>query len=225
MDQWHSRWRNDVFISHAGEDKPFAHHLRNLFTQIGLKAFVDQDDLTGGAPADLRMLSAVKEAPIGIALFGKQFFQKEWPIRELREIVGKALLLPVLYKLTYEETQDALSKSPQADAANPEQWQTFCRTTLRTTAVKNPSTGQDDLPFLQLIVFSTLSLAVKEVAPKLAQSSPNPVFAFAFVEKLERAALCLSKRFKKLTVEQLEEALTWRTSMRAQADEMKTLGA
>jgi hypothetical protein len=146
-------------------------------------------------------------------------------IRELKEIVGKVVLLPVLYKLTYKDSQDALSKSSQADVADPQQWQRFCRTTLRTTTVKNPSTGQDDLPFLQLIVFSALSLAVKEVAPELAQSSPNPVFAFAFVEKLERAALCLSERFKKLTVEQLEEALTWRTSMRALADEIKTLRA
>jgi hypothetical protein len=101
----------------------------------------------------------------------------------------------------------------------------FCQTTLRTTAVKNPSTDQVDLPFLQLIVFSAISLAVKELALELAQSSSNPVFAFAFVEKLERAALSPSKRFKKLTVEQLEEALTWRTSMRALADKMKTLRA
>jgi hypothetical protein len=89
VDQWQSMWKNDVFISHAGEDKPFAHHLRNLFAEIGLKAFVDQDDLAEGAPADLWMLTAVKEAPIGIALFGKHFFLKEWQSGSSRRLWGR----------------------------------------------------------------------------------------------------------------------------------------
>jgi hypothetical protein len=78
VDRWRNRrWKYDVFISHAGEEKAFAYKLRDTFLEVRLNAFVDQADLSGGDKADLRMLKAVAETPVGLALMTKHFLQKK----------------------------------------------------------------------------------------------------------------------------------------------------
>ena len=55
-----------VFISHAGPNKPFAQELRRDLLRLGLRAFVDKDDLERGDQADTKMLWEVDRAPVGI---------------------------------------------------------------------------------------------------------------------------------------------------------------
>ena len=65
-----------MFISHAGEDKPFARELRNSFRMIGIGAFVDEDELQGNDHAVEIMLKSADTAPIGLAVFSPAFFKK-----------------------------------------------------------------------------------------------------------------------------------------------------
>jgi hypothetical protein len=163
------RWEYDVFISHAGEDKTFAHQLGGAFRSIGLRAFVDEADLVAGDDADLRMLMAVKAAPIGLAILSQHFFRKKWPVKELKLIVGQATLLPVLYKITHGEAKRGLSKSPHAEVYDPQDWAAFVHIVERTTAIGNPTTSSDELPFVQLIVFAAVRICVNVVGRKVAQ--------------------------------------------------------
>jgi hypothetical protein len=157
-------WQYDVCISHAGEDKTFAHRLRDVFHDVWLRAFVDQSELHGGDCADVRMLTAVKEAPVGLALLSEDFFRKEWPVRELKLIVGGAIFLSVLYNITHEDAKMALSSSPQAEVHDPLEWESFVKSVTWTTAIRNPSTSSDKLHFVQLVVFSAVQLCVSRLS-------------------------------------------------------------
>ena len=67
-------WKYEVFISHAGEDKP--RELRNSLRMIGIRAFVDHEDLQGGDHAVDIMLGSADSAPVGLAVFSPAFFRK-----------------------------------------------------------------------------------------------------------------------------------------------------
>lgn len=68
-----------MFISHAGEQKPFARDLRDSLASIGIRAFVDQEDLRGGDHAVDIMLDCARCAPVGVAVFSPEFFDKAMP--------------------------------------------------------------------------------------------------------------------------------------------------
>ena len=70
-----------MFVSHAGEDKPFARELRNSLRMIGIRAFVDKDDLQGGDHAVDIMLRSADSAPIGLAVFSPAFLKKVCTLR------------------------------------------------------------------------------------------------------------------------------------------------
>lgn len=217
--QWREDdWTYDVFVSHAGEDKEFALMLRETFKEIGLRAFVDEADLEGGAAADLRMLRAVKEAPVGLALMSKPFFRKAWPMRELGIIVGAATLLPVLYMISHEEAKEALSVSPLGNAADPDAWKEFVNGVMRTTALRNPSTGTGRLPFRQLIVFSAVGLCVSTVGSRANVANKVPVYKYA--KRLEAAASQITKNFGKLTNDEARKARHWSSEMGIFADSL-----
>lgn len=211
--QWkQNNWDYDIFVSHAGEDKDFAYLLRDKFQAVGLKAFVDEADLEGGAQADVKILRAVKQAPVGLALFSKRFFEKDWPMRELKIIVGAATLLPVLYGISHEDAEAALAQSPAERPADPEAWRDFVTTVLRTTAVKNPSVGKDKLHFLQLIVYSAVGLCVSTVTIR-AEDLASKVFAYNYVQRLEGAAN-LHATFDELKGRELAKAQEWAVQLR-----------
>ena len=68
-----------MFISHAGEEKPFARELRKSLGTIGIRAFLDQVDLQGGDHAVGIMLHSAHKAPIGLAVLSPAFSRKVWP--------------------------------------------------------------------------------------------------------------------------------------------------
>jgi hypothetical protein len=65
-----------VFISHAGEQKFFARELRADLKDIGIRAFVDKDDLRGADHAPDIMKNSAAAAPVGVAVFSSDFFRK-----------------------------------------------------------------------------------------------------------------------------------------------------
>lgn len=214
------RWKFDVFISHAGEDKTFAHRLKEAIEGVGLSAFVDQSDLGGGDKGDLRILTAVQEAPVGLALLSKHFFQKEWPMRELNIIVGEGTLIPVLYNITRAEAEEEIRSSPQAQMHNPREWESFANLVKSTSALVNPSTSLDELPFVQSVVFSTVRHCVSIAGPKVALHCSNKAWAHRFVKRLEVAAMEIVRGFGKITVEESRKAGEWSSKMSSLADEL-----
>lgn len=69
-------WKYDVFISHAGEQGEFAEELRTNLTSLGIRAFVAQADLKGGDRSEPSMLTAARDAPVGVAYFSSDYFRK-----------------------------------------------------------------------------------------------------------------------------------------------------
>ena len=85
----------DVFISHAGDDKPKAEQLRDMLQRLGLTAFLDKY-MSPGEPGDETMLRAARGAHVGLTLFSPAFAEREWPLRELEIFAGQDSLLPAL---------------------------------------------------------------------------------------------------------------------------------
>lgn len=202
-------WKYDVFISHAGEDKTFAFRLRQAFEGVGLTAFVDQADLFAGADADVSILMALENTPVGLALLSAEYLCKKWPIHELEIIVRRSTLLPVLYKIDYETAKEALNRSPQAGGANPEAWTDFVHRVTRTTAEKNPSTGHDELPFVQLIVFSAVRICVQKASQIVDRAKPSTAFAVDFAYRVQGACQRINADFEELPGKHLKEAKAW----------------
>jgi hypothetical protein len=69
-------WKFEVFISHAGEQKPFARELGDSLRSIGIRAFVDKEDLHAGDHSGDVMLGSANSAPVGVAVFSPHFFDK-----------------------------------------------------------------------------------------------------------------------------------------------------
>jgi hypothetical protein len=221
VDRWRNgRWKYDVFISHAGEEKAFAHRLRETFKSVGLQAFVDQADLMGGDKADDRMLESLWEAPVGLALLSEKFLQKACPLMELRNIARHSILLPVLYNISHEDAERAFARSPQAEAAKTEEWHHFVHSVLRTTAVINLHVGQDEAPFEHLIIFSLVRLLATIAAPSVAQHSSNKAFALRFLDKVKVAAEAVSTKLKRLCLDQAEESKKWLIEIERLAEDL-----
>ena len=101
-------WKWDIFVCHAGEDKPFARMLRNSLHKLGLRCFVDEDDLLVGDNAPLAMDAAVRTAHIAVILLCEEFFQKKAPQQELRQFLkgrdaSRNELVPVFLAVSVEE--------------------------------------------------------------------------------------------------------------------------
>ncbi|KAK9803963.1 hypothetical protein WJX72_008415 [[Myrmecia] bisecta] len=177
-----TQWAYDIFISHAGESKECALRLEEMFKRLNLTAFIDKNSLQGGDAADKVMVDAAKKAPVGVALLSKPFFEKEWPMRELKLIMENDALLPVLHGISYEDAKESLKKCAPESA---EYWQQSRRdAVMRTTAVKNTDTSGYDIYLLHQVVFETLQLCANR-CQKLAHPCSCPMFIF--IQRLRKA--------------------------------------
>ena len=113
-------WTWDVFVCHAGEDKPFARFLRNSLRDLGLRCFVDEDDLRVGDNAPLAMDAAVRSTYIAVVLLCEEFFQKKSPQQELRQFLkGRGRfrneVVPVFLAVSVEECEKLAKRVGLAD--------------------------------------------------------------------------------------------------------------
>ena len=102
-----SFWNWDVFVCHAGTDKPFARMLRDAMLPYGLRCFVDEDSLKMACDAPSTMDHAVRNTQIAVVLLCKEFFNREAPQEELKLFLSnyeacKNNILPVFLSVTVE---------------------------------------------------------------------------------------------------------------------------
>lgn len=99
----------DVFISHAGEDKPeVARPLADALTNLGWKVWLDELELKIGDSLSRQIDAALARSRFGVVILSPAFFAKEWPQRELaglaaRELAtGVKVILPVWHNVDHE---------------------------------------------------------------------------------------------------------------------------
>ncbi|KAK9818211.1 hypothetical protein WJX72_008866 [[Myrmecia] bisecta] len=102
------RWDWDVFICHAGEDKPFGRLLWDRLVLHDLRAFLDDESLVLGTQVDQSLERAAKSTQIAVVLLSREFFQKEWPRKELGWFLShaeatRAQVIPVFLRITADE--------------------------------------------------------------------------------------------------------------------------
>ena len=104
------RWAWDVFVCHAGEDKAFARLLRERMLRLGVRCFVDEEDLGSGKQGP-QLEAAVRSTHIAVVLLCEEFFQRKSPQHELRWFLeegrqGRNRVLPVFLGITVERCQE-----------------------------------------------------------------------------------------------------------------------
>ena len=103
-------WTWDVFVCHAGPDKPFALTLaKRLPAQ--LRCFVDEQSLLVGDHATLCMEDAVNTTQIAVVLLCRTFFSREDPQKELGWILenwaeGRTTVVPVFLGVTPKQCSE-----------------------------------------------------------------------------------------------------------------------
>lgn len=110
-------WTWDVFVCHAGPDKPFALALKKRLP-AELRCFVDKNSLLVGDHAPLCMEDAVKSTQIAVVLLSRVFFCRVDPRKELGWILedwadGRTTLMPVFLGVTVKQCSELAEKSGQ----------------------------------------------------------------------------------------------------------------
>lgn len=101
----------DIFISHAWEDKEdVARPLAEALQQAGLRVWYDEFSLTLGDSLRRSVDRGLKESRYGLVILSPDFFNKEWPQKELdglasRERKSGKVILPVWHRVTYEDVE------------------------------------------------------------------------------------------------------------------------
>lgn len=99
----------DAFVSYASEDgKAVALPLAELLTDLGLRVWMDQTELTVGDPIRRKIDEGLAKCRYGIVILSPNFFAKEYPQRELdglasREHDGRKVILPVWYGVDVDD--------------------------------------------------------------------------------------------------------------------------
>jgi hypothetical protein len=102
----------DVFISHAWEDKEdIARPLAEALRQKGLRVWYDEFTLTLGDSLRRSIDRGLAQSRYGVVILSPNFFAKEWPQKELDELVareapGEKVILPVWHNITAEQIRD-----------------------------------------------------------------------------------------------------------------------
>lgn len=106
---------HDVFICHASEDKEsFVRSLAEVLKEKGLTVWYDEFSLTVGDSLRRSIDHGLAQARYGIVILSQNFFNKEWPQRELdgltaKEVKGEKVILPIWHNVSHDEV---LSYSP-----------------------------------------------------------------------------------------------------------------
>lgn len=116
----------DVFLSHAGEVKPFCEKLNTKLHQQGIKTFLDKFDITGG-PNSLsfseEILGAIERSKVVVAVLSHHFPSKKWPVLEITEVCRKSegakVVLPVYYQISRVQCMEIVNyaREPQGREA------------------------------------------------------------------------------------------------------------
>lgn len=95
----------DVFISHASEDKKsIAKPLAEMLESIGLKVWLDSNELKVGDSLTSKINHGIANSRFGVVILSQSFFKKDWPIKELNSFISTENLnskkiLPIWHKI------------------------------------------------------------------------------------------------------------------------------
>jgi len=98
----------DLFIAHASEDKvEIARPLAHALQAKGLKIWYDEFSLKLGDSLNRSINAGLADSRYGIVILSPNFFEKEWPQKELdglvaREVTGEKIILPVWHHVDAE---------------------------------------------------------------------------------------------------------------------------
>ena len=82
--------RADVFLSHAGSEKRhIVNAIHRELSQRGIDAFVDYGMELGTDATQAMLEAASKGARVGVLVLSREFFRREWPVREARIMLGR----------------------------------------------------------------------------------------------------------------------------------------
>jgi len=101
----------DFFICHASEDKEsFVRELAEKLTSKGFRVWYDEFTLALGDSLRRKIEYGLSRSRYGVVVLSKNFFEKEWPQKELDGLVAREngsnkVILPVWHKITKEEVQ------------------------------------------------------------------------------------------------------------------------
>lgn len=98
--------RRLTFVSHAGEDKPFARSLLKAIERANVAAFFD-DDMKMGTSAGEEMMERARTAAQGVVVLSRRFLTKKWPMKEVNLFVENDVRIhPLYYKVTPDELSE-----------------------------------------------------------------------------------------------------------------------
>jgi hypothetical protein len=99
-----------LFISHASEDKEdIARPLAYELIHRGFDVWYDEFSLKLGDSLRSSIDKGLYECDFGVVILSKNFFEKNWTIKELNGLIGKEIgfskkfILPVRHKITHQE--------------------------------------------------------------------------------------------------------------------------
>ncbi|XP_049388265.1 disease resistance protein Roq1-like [Solanum stenotomum] len=99
-----SRFSYDVFLSFRGEDtrKTFTGHLYTQLCQVGVKTFIDDEELRKGDVISTELEKAIEQSRVAIVVFSKNYASSSWCLDELVKILDcrerlKQVVLPIFY--------------------------------------------------------------------------------------------------------------------------------
>ena len=186
-----------MFVSHAGPSKPLAEELHDmLHNQLGLTVFLDKYMAAGDA-ADRRMLSNARGAHVGLALFSREFAQRDWPLTELEIFAGRGSLLPALVPpLSYEAWKDCIQTAKLQEASLDEDVRNAAQRTVMVTGSE-----AETLAWKQRVCYAVVRALVAKARAKL----PDQEWVGAFRPRVRAAVTTAVDQFDRLTVREVRE--------------------
>lgn len=85
-----------TFVSHAGENKPFARSLLEAIEAANVATFFD-DDMAMGTVAGDEMITRAANADQGVVVLSRPFLTKKWPMMELNLFIKHGIRIHPLY--------------------------------------------------------------------------------------------------------------------------------
>lgn len=110
---------HDVFINHRGPDtkETLASHLYRRLLALGLKPFIDKEDLQTGHEITPQLKCAIKNASVNIAIFSTGYADSTWCMKELDLMLGsEADIIPVYYGVEASDLRETSKDSERVYA-------------------------------------------------------------------------------------------------------------
>lgn len=109
---WPSKYKYDVFISHAVEDKlAIANELCEKLESAGLRIWYSGKELKMGDSVEQTIQKGLVQSRYGVVILSPTYLVKNWTIAEFyillsKEINRQKVILPVLYQLTMDDLKE-----------------------------------------------------------------------------------------------------------------------